>query len=237
MDITRTVVFIFVFIIINIPIFVQLYNVFLKRFQNWQVIIISILYWAGAVFTENLVPFIAVIILILCHHRKTREIDDLRSINIWSFNWNFIFGIGVLTLIIKVALTFVNTIYIVILNYFMNYDIKPQNVVTDFYHSNFNVKIILFFLIVVFAPFVEEYVFRYYLYDKIFLSYMPTAYASILSATIFTIAHYNAGGIPSFFGLALFCNYIYEKRGYYAAVTAHLVFNLSTLVLLLFVKI
>jgi len=95
----------------------------------------------------------------------------------------------------------------------------------------------LFFVIVIFAPIVEEYVFRYYLYDKLFLARMPRVFAACLSAAIFTIAHYNLSGIPSFFGLALFCTRMYEKKGYFAAVTAHMVFNLGTVVLLMFVEI
>ncbi|NLN47557.1 MAG: CPBP family intramembrane metalloprotease [Clostridiales bacterium] len=237
MDIARAVVFIFVFIIINIPIFTQLYNIFLKRFNNLQIVVISVLYWASAIFTENLIPFIVVVILVFNYHLKTEENNSLRNNNVWKFEWKYVFGISIFTLIFMVVLTLINSVYILILNYFLKYDIKPQSIVTDFYNSGSYVKVVYFLLIVIFAPFVEEYVFRYYLYDKIFLSYMPAAYAATLSAAIFTIAHYNAGGVPSFFGLALFCNYIYEKKGYFAAVAAHLIFNLSTIVLLLFIEI
>lgn len=237
MGITRAIVFIFVFVIINVPVYFQLYNVLLKKHKAWQVVIISVLYWTSAVFTENFIPFIAVVILIMQYHLKTEEVNSLRNDNIWGFKWKHVIGVSVFTLLFKVALTIINSLYIIILNYFLKYNIMPQSVVTEFYNSGSYIKVIYFLLIVIFAPFVEEYVFRYYLYDKVFLSYMPAAFAAILSATIFTIAHYNAGGVPSFFGLALFCNYIYEKKGYFAAVTAHLVFNLSTLILLLFIKI
>lgn len=237
MDIIHAIVFVFVFVIINVPIFFQLYNVFLKKLNNLQIVIISILYWISAIFTENLIPFIAVTILIIRYHLKIEETNSLGNTHIWKYKWKYVFRISVFTLIFKVTLTLINSFYIIILNYFLKYEIKPQSIVTDFYNSGSYVKIVYFLLIVIFAPFVEEYVFRYFLYDKFFLSYMPAAYAAILSATIFTIAHYNAGGVPSFFGLALFCNYFYEKKGYFAAVTAHLVFNLSTILLLLFIEI
>lgn len=237
MNITRTIVFVFVFLIINVSVFMQLYRILLNEMKSWQILIISAIYWVGAIFTENLFPFIAVIILIIRYHLKSKEESCLRNTNIWDFNWNTILKVCIITMAFKTVLTIINSIYILILNYFTEFDVKPQDVVTDFYQSNFSIRLILFLLIVIFAPFVEEYVFRYYLYDKFFLSYMPPTYAAILSAIIFTIAHYNAGGIPSFFGLALFCNYIYEKQGYFAAVAAHLTFNLSTLILLLFIKI
>lgn len=236
MDITRFIVFILVFLTINVPVYLQFYYVFLKDKKLWLVILITAVYWTGAIFTENLFPFIAVIFLVFRYHLSKEEESYIRDIDIWQFNWISMLSVSVMTLMVKGALALVNALYILILNYFTNFDIKPQEVVTDFYQSGFWLRLILFFLIVVFAPFVEEYVFRYFLYDKLFLPKMPAAFAAVLSALIFTIAHYNAGGIPSFFGLGLFCNYIYEKKGYFAAVAAHFTFNLSTIVLLFFIK-
>lgn len=237
MDITQVIVFIFVFLIINIPIYMQFYNVFLRDKKLWQISLITSLYWIGAIFTENLFPFIAVLLLLSRYHIPYKEDSYLRDINIWDFSWSYLVNVSIMTLIFKAVLTIVNALYVYILNYFANFNIKPQEVVIDFYESGFWPRLILFFLIVVFAPFVEEYVFRYFLYDKLFLPKMPAVFAAILSAVIFTLAHYNASGIPSFFGLALFCNYVYEKKGYFAAVIAHLTFNLSTVILLLFVKV
>ncbi len=238
MDISRTIVFIFVFLIINASIYIQLYSIFLKDKKLWQVLAITVVYWLGTVFTENLFPFIAVVTLITRYHLRTENDSRyIRKIDIWEFRWDQVFKTGILTLIFKIGLTFVNSIYVVILNYFIDFDAKPQDVIVNFYQSDLSLKLAMFLLIVIFAPFVEEYVFRYFLYDKFFLSYMPAFYAAILSAAIFTIAHYNAAGVPSFFGLALFCNYIYEKKGYFSAVTVHLVFNLSTLILMIFIKI
>lgn len=237
MDVTRFIVFIFVFLIINVPIYTQLYNLFLKDRKSWEIVTITALYWIGTVFTENLFPFLTVIFLISKFHIPIGEKNYLRDINIWRYKWSTIINVSFATLVFKTILTLGNAIYVFILNYFMKFDVKPQEVVTDFYESGFYARLALFFLIVIFAPFVEEYVFRYFLYDKLFLPRMPATFAAILSAIIFTLAHYNASGIPSFFGLALFCNYMYEKKGYFAAVAAHMTFNLSTVVLLLFMKV
>lgn len=238
MDSIRTIVFIFVFLIINTSIFIQLYSVFFKNKKLWIIIAFSAIYWLGSIFTENLFPFIAVVVLITGHHLRDGNDNRLyRDIDIWEFRLLHVFKVSILTIIFKIGLTFVNSIYIIILNYFTDFDAKPQDVIVNFYQSDLYLKIVMFLLIVIFAPFVEEYVFRYFLYDKFFLSYMPSFYAAILSAAIFTIAHYNIAGIPSFFGLALFCNYIYEKKGYFSAVTVHLVFNLTTLILMLFIEI
>lgn len=238
MDLTRYIVYIFVFLIVNTPIYLQLYKVFLKYKKPIVVILLTILYWFGAIFTENFIPFIVVLLLIYRYHLPTDEGESyIRDINVWRFNRLNILNVTILTLTIKTLLTIVNAIYIQILSRLLEREIQPQEIVTDFYESSPIVKFILFFVIVIFAPIVEEYVFRYYLYDKLFLPRMPRVFAACLSAAIFTIAHYNLSGIPSFFGLALFCTQMYEKKGYFAAVTSHMVFNLGTVVLLMFVEI
>lgn len=238
MDVTRYIVYIFVFLIVNTPIYLQLYRVFLKDKKPFAIIILTILYWFGAIITENLIPFIAVLLLLYRYHLIGDEGENyIRDINVWRFEKSSILNVAVMTLIVKTLLTIVNAIYISILDYFIKGEVQPQEIVTDFYESRLWIKFILFFVIVIFAPFVEEYVFRYFLYDKIFLPRMPRAFAAFLSAVIFTIAHYNLSGIPSFFGLALFCTRMYEKKGYFAAVTVHMTFNLSTVVMLLFAQL
>lgn len=238
MDVTRYIVFVFVFLIVNIPIYLQLYRVFLKYKKTFAIILLTAIYWFGAIFTENLIPFIAVILLLYRYHLPSHDGDSyMRDIDIWRFDKHSILNVTVATLVAKVLLTMVNGIYVYILSLLLKTEIEPQEVVKDFYESGFWFRFVLFFVIVFFAPFVEEYVFRYFLYDKFFLPRMPRGFAACLSAVIFTIAHYNLSGIPSFFGLALFCTYMYEKKGYFAAVTAHMAFNLSTVVLLMFIEI
>ena len=252
MDVTRYIVFIFVFLIVNIPIYFQLYRIFLKDKKTFAIISITALYWIGAIFTENLIPFIVVVLLLYRYHLKVncpagaregalgykadQDENYMRDINIWRFEGHTALNVAIATLVFKILITIVNGIYVYILSILMKTEIHPQEVVTDFYESGFGPRFILFFIIVLFAPFVEEYVFRYFLYDKFFLPRMPRGFAACLSAAIFTIAHYNLSGIPSFFGLALFCTYIYEKKGYFASVTAHMAFNLSTVVLLVLVS-
>lgn len=238
MDAIRYIVFIFVFLIVNTPIYLQLYRVFLINKKPITIISLTALYWFGAIFTENFIPFIVVILLLYRYH--LHKVDDgesyMRDIDVWRFDRHSVLNVTIATLVAKVLVTIINAIYINMLSLIVKTEIQPQEVVTDFYESGFWPRFVLFFVIVIFAPFVEEYVFRYFLYDKLFLPRMPRGFAAFLSAIIFTTAHYNLSGIPSFFGLALFCTYMYEKRGYFAAVTAHMVFNLSTVILLVFIK-
>ncbi len=237
MDITHAIISIIVFIIINASIFSQLYRYFLKKKKAWQVIILTLIYWSGAVFTENLLPFIGVIMLIYNYHLQSEDDSSyLRRDGTWDYSWISLLKISITTLIFKTFITIINSLYIICLNYFTGFEVKPQEIVMDFYQADFLIKSILFLFIVIFAPFVEEYVFRYFLYEKLFLPKMPMLYAAFFSALIFTIAHYDVGGIPSFFALALFCNYIYEKYGYFGAVTVHFIYNLSSIILLILIR-
>jgi uncharacterized protein len=56
--------------------------------------------------------------------------------------------------------------------------------------------------------------------------------AGIFSAALFTVSHLNVSGVPTFFILGLLCAYLFQKKGYWAAVLAHAVSNLITLMII-----
>jgi membrane protease YdiL (CAAX protease family) len=106
--------------------------------------------------------------------------------------------------------------------------VEPQEIVKEFAVEEMYYKMLLFALVVVLAPFVEEYIFRYYIYDKLLLSRMPSLAAAIISSALFTMLHLNISGIPTFLGLGLYCTFVYERKGFYGAVITHMVSNLVT---------
>jgi membrane protease YdiL (CAAX protease family) len=124
-------------------------------------------------------------------------------------------------------------LYVNMLDLFFGMEAKPQEIVEEFAAGGQFYKIMLFALVVILAPFVEEYIFRYYIYDMLLLPRMPALTAAIISSALFTLLHLNVSGIPTFFGLGLYCTFIYEKKGYYGAVITHVVSNLATVVFLL----
>lgn len=226
-------VIIFTFLLINVPIFISLHDYVFKDLNPVAKIVIGVIYWSAAFLTHELIPFIGVLILLFRVHGKTEDEMQIRDINIWSARARDIVIVAGGTLVFKAVINQINNLYVYILSIYFNMETKPQEIVKEFASGEMHYKVLLFILVVVLAPFVEEYIFRYYIYDKLLLKRMPSVAAAIISAILFTMLHFNISGIPTFFGLGLYCTFIYEKKGFYGAVTAHLVSNLVTATLLI----
>lgn len=234
MSIIEFLVSLISFFLLNIPVYAALNKYILKPGGRVIGIIVTVVFWGSALFAQNLPAFIGVVLLIFTvYSRRTDEETYIRDRGVWEFHPSDVGFVVLVTLLFRVVIGAVNFIYVYILDWLTKYQAKPQEIVTDFTSAGWIYKAILFFVIVIFAPVVEEYAFRYYLYDKKLLPRMPAAVAAVISAAVFSTIHYNLGGVPSFFGLGLLNCYIYEKKGYYGAVIAHLVFNLTSVMLLL----
>ncbi|KPJ58909.1 MAG: hypothetical protein AMS15_07400 [Planctomycetes bacterium DG_23] len=70
---------------------------------------------------------------------------------------------------------------------------------------------LLIFMVVVFAPFAEELLFRVFLYGALRRRYGPRP-AMMASALIFSVVHFNRFALLPIFVLGLVLAYIYEKR-------------------------
>lgn len=229
----ETFILLFTFLLLNIPIFLSLYKYLIKELNPFAKLTVCILYWGLALLTHELVPFLGVLILLYKVHGKLEEDTQIRDINIWSIRYADMAKVAGYALVFKIVISQLNRLYINIIDIYLGMDAKPQEIVEEFAVGELDYKILLFALVVVLAPVVEEYIFRYYLYDKLLLPRMPAIAAAIISSALFTLLHYNVSGIPTFFGLGLFCTFIYEKKGFYGAVITHVVSNLVTAVLLM----
>lgn len=221
------------FLLLNVPIFLSLYQYVFYNLNPFAKLAIGIFYWCFAFLTQELVPFIGVVILLFKVHGKAEDEMQARDINIWSISLRDTFLVAFAALVFKVAISQLNILYVNMLDLFFRMEVKPQEIVEEFAAGDQYYKILLFVLVVILAPFVEEYIFRYYVYDKLLLPRMPAVAAAIISSALFTLLHLNVSGIPTFFGLGLYCAFVYEKKGYYGAVITHIVSNLATTVFLL----
>jgi membrane protease YdiL (CAAX protease family) len=167
--------------------------------------------------------------LYFTYYRHIRADENQNDTNIWHINAFDAAKVILLTVGARIAILAVHFIYIIILVELVKYNIKPQDIVSYYSESQHALKLVLVIMIIVVAPVVEEYVFRYYLYGKVFGPRMPLIIAAIFSAAIFTVLHFNVSVVPTLFGLGLFCAYLYQKKGYWAAVIAHTATNLITL--------
>jgi uncharacterized protein len=224
----ETFILIFTFLLLNIPIFISLFKYVMKDLNPFAKVTVCVLYWFFAFLTQELMPFIGVLILLFKVHGKEEDEIQMRDINIWSIRYTDIALVAGAALIFKIVISQLNSLYLNIISKYLGMDVKPQEIIEEFVVGELYYKVLLFVLVVVLAPFVEEYIFRYYIYDKLLLPRMPAVVAAIISSALFTLLHFNVSGIPTFLGLGLYCTFMYEKKGFYGAVITHVVSNLAT---------
>ncbi|HNZ66766.1 MAG TPA: CPBP family intramembrane metalloprotease, partial [Planctomycetota bacterium] len=84
-------------------------------------------------------------------------------------------------------------------------------------------------MVLIFAPWIEEYIYRVFLYSEL-RNYLSPTKAILLTAIIFTLVHQNIFAALPIFTLALFLTITYEKtQNYFIVVTIHTMHNLLTL--------
>ena len=226
-------ILIFTFLLLNIPIFVSLYKYVFKDLNIFAKLAIGVFYWFFAFLTHELIPFIGVLILLFRIHGKEESEIQTRDINIWHLGFRDSVLVAGAALVFKFVISQLNKLYVNILGMYLGMQVEPQEIVKEFAVEEMYYKMLLFVMVVVLAPFVEEYIFRYYIYDKLLLPRMPNLAAAIISSALFTLLHFNISGIPTFLGLGLYCTFMYEKKGFYGAVLTHVISNLVTAVLLI----
>jgi uncharacterized protein len=217
---------------LNIPVFLELYKHALKSKPVWLRAVITIIYWGAAFMTQTIAAFIGILYLYFTYYKKLREDENGDTAAVWRIKPFDIIIVISMTAAARIAILVIQLIYAIILIKLVKYNIKPQDIVTYYSEANLILKLMLAMEIVIIAPILEEYVFRYFLYSKIFAPRMPLFMAGIFSAALFTVSHLNVSGVPTFFILGLLCTYLFQKKGYWAAVLAHAVSNLITLMII-----
>ncbi|MDF2839609.1 MAG: protease [Clostridia bacterium] len=213
---------------LNIPVYLELYKHALKSKATWFKVVITCLFWGVAIVTQNIAAFGGILYLYLAFYRHIRK-EENDDVDIWHINASDSLRAVFMTVLGRIGIGMIHFIYIIILVKIVKYNIQLQDIINYYSEAKLIFKIFLAFEIVLVAPVVEEYVFRYFLYDKILAPKMPLFFAALFSAALFTIVHFNIAGIPTFFGLGLLCTYLYQKKGYWAAVIVHSASNLISL--------
>lgn len=217
---------------LNTPVFLELYKHALKDKALWLKTVVVILFWGAAIVTQTISALCGILYLYFTVYRHTNKEEDSDDVDIWHINGLEALKVVIMTLGARLLILLVHLVYIIILVKLVKYNIKLQDIVEAYSGARMIFKLVLAVQMVLIAPIVEEYVFRYFLYGKILVPRMPIFFASLFSAALFTVAHVNVSGIPTFFGLGLFCTYLFHKKGYWAAVIAH---GASNLISLLFI--
>ncbi|KRQ86136.1 CAAX amino terminal protease self- immunity [Caloramator mitchellensis] len=220
-----------ILILLALPPFLALIrysNLFKKKKYMWFLIFIP--YVVATLFTQNLLPFIAVILTLYFIKKQNDEelMFHFRSLKGWTAE---IIGIAVL---FKFAITILSVIYVFLLTK-LGFTVESQEVIGMFLKASWIQVIFLSITTVIFAPIVEEFIFRHMLYRGV--KKKNKAFAVIFTSLLFTLLHYNLAGSLSFFAVGILNCYLYDKFGYRAAVLNHVVFNFISVVLIIAAKV
>lgn len=243
LDIQNVLVFIFLYI----PPLVYFFTISLKRGINkFIIIIVSIIYLIFSINTQNILPFIVVIICIRYlkinailesadHRYKGEELSDYNRFNFSIKNFKIFkalkYAMGAYGAAIIVGII----VNILLISY--NINLKEQEIVKDLMKISINKFIYMIPIMIIFAPVVEEFTFRWLLFEKLFKPRLGIYLSAILSTLIFATVHFNLKSIPVLITIGLINCYLIEKKGYWYAVFTHLFFNSVNTFLMLFQKL
>jgi uncharacterized protein len=193
--------------------------------------LISIVYIIAAIFTQNLMPFILVLFNI-GFLKGTEEFKEykfsLKGFKLLKGMKYSVFSYFVTILVAMVSIS--------VMAYF-GIQQQEQEVVkwmTDLPLDKFWIAIPV---AVLFAPVVEEFVFRWLFFERLFKKRIGFISGAILSSLIFAFIHFNIQAFLMILWIGMFNCYLIDKKGYWYAVFNHLFFNSVTVFALLMSKI
>ncbi|MCX7884367.1 MAG: CPBP family intramembrane metalloprotease [Caloramator sp.] len=204
---------------------------YLKTYINRVLfIILFIIYITLTILTQQIVPFIAVILIFyfISKEKDSDEIYYLRPLESKKKEV-ILYSIG-----FKFLIMFINS-YIVILLYKFGFNPKAQDIFDIFMKSGWFKILFLVIITSIAAPIVEEFVFRHIIYRKL-KKRIGVYVSAIISSLLFALLHFNMAGSMAFFAVGIFNCYLYEKYGYRAAVINHFVFNFTSVIAIIIIK-
>lgn len=213
-------------------------------------VILFLGYWVGTLMLSTLIPVITVAFLIWSWGRNNLSqgmtvLDDKHEYNRlkisssdigWKFSLKVFAGTALWGIMTKFVITYINNIVVIIMTSY-NIGLKSQEIVNDFLISSLPKSILYFILAVICAPLIEEFVFRFWVFDRLLKRRMNSYLAALFSSLLFMSVHFNIQGAVAFFLVGLVNCYLYEKKGYWAAVANHFIFNFTSIMALILIRI
>jgi uncharacterized protein len=237
-----------IYIFLYIPPLVFFISCSLKRRHNKLLIFgITIVYLAAAIFTQNLLPFILILINIryirlmdngmftngFRNYSNTSE-DYLRyNFNIKSFK--LLKGIKYAAATYGIIIAANIIINLILLAYKL--DLKEQEIVRELSNGSLNQLLYMLPSMLIFAPIVEEFTFRWLLFEKLFKPRVGIFMAALLSSLMFSLVHFNIRSFPVIMIIGFVNCYFIHKKGYWYAVFNHSVFNSVSVIIMIYQKI
>jgi len=190
---------------------------------------------AISLFTQNFLPFIATTICIIGFKRSEIYCRDYSKYNFSLRRFNIFKGLryAIVSYIIVIVL---GAVGMQVFDYF-NVPVKEQEIVSIMIKVPLRTFIILIPVTVIFAPIVEEFVFRWLFFEKICKRRVGVILGAIITSLMFSATHFNLKSSFVIFGIGLFNCYLIHKKGYWYSVFNHMVFNSVSTFLILFQKL
>lgn len=209
---------ILVFCLVYFPPMLVFQKYWISKGKNKIIIVaITVAYLIFTVYIQNFVPFIFVIIdIILMRFTDEFEVFEVHKFKILKALKAVVFSYLVIILIV-IAQTFAFNIF--------NLTMKQQDVVKDMVSMSYRGFILMIPVAVVFAPVLEEFVFRWFFFKKIFSKKFGVYAAAIISSFMFSLLHFSFTAFFIIFWIGMYNCYLVYKKGYWYAVFNHAVFN------------
>ena len=179
-----------------------------------------------------IISYGVVFIIVICGMILINRLEK-GTFNINEFNVFKALKYGIFSYSISLVISF---IYILILMS-LNLKINDQKIIKEMLNSPMNKFIIMAPIIIVFAPVIEEFVFRWFLYDRVLKKHIGIYWGAILSSVLFALAHLNLKSFVVIMTLGFINCWLINNRGYWYAVFNHVFFNCISVIILLLNKL
>lgn len=216
-------------------------------------VLISLLYLIFSLFTQNLLPFILIVFNIRYLKNADKDSNIFRGKYISSHGISsriredysrFKFSIRSFSIITAVKNTMfsyfitilISAVEMAILSRF-RMEVNQQEIVTAMENMPLKRFLIMIPVVIIFAPILEEFVFRWLFFEKIFIPRIGIYISALLSSIIFAFIHFNMKAFPMLLWIGLYNCYLIHKKGYWYSVFNHFTFNFITILALLIPKI
>lgn len=242
---------ILVFLLVYIPPLIIFARFWREKKRSIVILAIIILaYIIGSIYTQNLLPFILTIFDIR-YIKYSNNIGMLTEVNKNTLSSRirydyerFKFSIKKLNIfyalkfaIISYTVAMFISVFETVLFSRLKIQLQQQEVVSWVSSMPLWRFLIIIPVIIIFAPILEEFVFRWLFFEKIFKNRIGIYLAALLSSSIFGMAHFNLRSFPILLWIGIYNCYLIDKKGYWYCVFNHFTFNFITTMVLLIEKI
>jgi uncharacterized protein len=237
-----------IFIFLYIPPLLFFINCSLKLKLNKLILSgITVLYLVMSMYTQNFLPFLLVLINIRYIRIADRGLltDGYRNYSNTSEDYirynfdinNFKLLKGIKYAAATYGITIGLNIIIIVITSALRLNLSEQEIVKQLSKGTLNQLLYMVPIMIIFAPTVEEFTFRWLLFEKLFKPRIGVYMAAIVSSIMFSLVHFNLRSFPVIMIIGIINCYFIHKRGFWYAVFNHMVFNSVSVIIMIFQKI